>query len=103
MARRFTKGGDPVAHFEEMWAIIKDIPLGYKKRESWEELRTSGTALLAKFVAEELPVLGTISTVEKRFEFSVTLLDQPFVGVIDLIAERNRKRTVVDFKTAGAS
>lgn len=103
LAHRFTTGRDPVAHFEEMWAIIKEIPLGYKERESWEKLRASGNALLAKFMAEEIPTLTAITGVEKRFELSITSLHHPLIGVIDLVAERTGRKTVIDFKTSGSS
>lgn len=103
LAHCFMKGGDPVTHFEEMWAIVKEIRLGYKERESWEKLRASGMTLLSKFVAEEMPKLGTVTAAEKPFEFAVTTINYPFVGVIDLIAELQGGKTVVDFKTAGAS
>ena len=36
-------------------------------------------------------------------EWNITNLDLPFIGVIDLIADLDGKRTVVDFKTSGSA
>src|SRR5947209_10998320 len=33
---------DPVKLFQEMWSQIKDIPLDYNQRGSWEKLKVSG-------------------------------------------------------------
>ena len=40
---------------------------------------------------------------KKSFRLRITSPDLPFVGVIDLIADVDGKRTVVDFKTANAA
>jgi len=65
--------------------------------------RFLGKALLAKFVAEELPRIGNVTATEKVFELGITGIDEPFVGVIDLVAEVDQKRTVVDFKTSASA
>src|SRR5436189_2504860 len=39
----------------------------------------------------------------RPFRLRITSLDLPFVGVIDLVADLDGKRTVVDFKTANAT
>jgi RecB family exonuclease len=100
LAALLGKQGDPVKCFLDLWDHLKGIELGYRERESWDKLRASGEALLRKFVSEELPKLSAIRAVEKAFELSITSLETPFVGIIDLVAEVNRKATVVDFKTS---
>lgn len=61
----------------------------------------SGQNLIEKFCIEELPRLSEIAAVERPFELGIARLDLPFMGVIDLFATWERKRTVVDFKTSG--
>ncbi len=59
--------------------------------------------LLTKFLTEELPKIGQVRASEKPFELGITDLDSPFVGVIDLDADVNGRKTVTDFKTSGSS
>ena len=47
--------------------------------------------------------LGSVIAVERPFTLSITSLDLPFIGIIDLVAEVTGKRTVVDWKTAGSA
>ena len=96
-------GVDPVTHFGDLWDGTKELELDYGQRESWDGLRTTGRALLARFASEELPRLGEIRAVEERFTFEITSLDVPFVGVVDLVAELDGTQTVIDFKTAGSA
>jgi RecB family exonuclease len=103
LANLLGKGEDAVRCFLELWDHLKGIELGYNQRESWDKLRAIGEALLAKFVKDELPKLGTSRAVEQVFELAITTLEAPFVGVIDLVTEVDAKRTVVDFKTAATS
>lgn len=103
LAELFQKKGDPVKCFQDSWGMLKDIPLAFKHRESWEKLRVSGESLLARFVAKEFPRIGDVSTIERPFRLSITGLDMPFVGIIDLVGRVNDKRTVVDWKTAGSA
>jgi hypothetical protein len=79
------------------------LPLGFNQRDSWDKLRISGEQLLTKFATEELPKIRFVRAVEQRFTLSITSLDLPFVGVIDLEAEVEGQNTVVDFKTAGSA
>ena len=100
LATLFRSLGDSVKHFQEIWHGISDLELDYSVKESWDKLKTTGEILLARFVAEELPRLRNIGAVEKVFELGITNLDLPFVGVIDLVADLDGKKTVVDFKTS---
>jgi RecB family exonuclease len=102
MAELFQRKGDPVKCFAESWGMLKTIPLGFNQRESWEKLKASGEGLLTKFVSEELPRLTDIAAVERPFSLAITSLDLPFVGIIDLVASLEGRRTVVDWKTAGS-
>lgn len=101
LACLFQKKGDPVQHFLDSWSVLKNLKLDYSQRESWEKLKVSGEALLQKFVAEEVPKIGKVRAVEKAFTFSITTIEVPFVGVLDLDADLLGKSTVIDFKTSG--
>lgn len=103
LAALFREGADPADFFKRVWGEVKDIDLAYKQKESWEKLRDTGQGLLEKFVEEGLPRLKNVEASEKKFELAITSLDLPFIGVIDLVADLEGKRTVVDFKTAAAS
>jgi CRISPR/Cas system-associated exonuclease Cas4 (RecB family) len=103
LAELLQKKSDPVKCFSDSWAMVKGIPLGFNQRESWEKLKASGEGLLAKFASEELPKLDGIAAVERSFSLKITSLDLPFVGVIDLVAKLDGKRTVADWKTAGSA
>lgn len=100
LAHLFAGNGDPVHFFKEEWLRMQEAELSYVYRESWDKLAERGVILLQGFVSQELPKLGRIIASERSFELAISNLDTPFVGVIDLIAEMDRKRTVIDFKTA---
>lgn len=97
------KQSDPLTCFQDTWGMVQKVNLTYKERESWEKLKACGEGLLKKFVTDELPKLKNIRAVEKPFELSITSLDLPFIGIIDLTADVSGKATVVDFKTAGSA
>jgi hypothetical protein len=103
LAELFRTGGDPVKRFQDQWQTALEMELDYGARDSWEKLKTTGEILLARFAAEELPNLSEVSAIEKVFELGISNLDLPFVGIIDLVANFNGKRTVIDFKTAAQS
>ncbi len=103
LASFFRNGTDPVESFLKSWRDAKQADLTYSDRESWEKLQNAGQGLLKKFLTEEVSKLGQIEAAERPFELDITNLDVPFVGVIDLIASVDGKRTVVDFKTSGSS
>lgn len=103
LAVLFQRKTDPYQFLEDSWGMLKHVPIAYNQRESWDKLRTSGKALLTKFINEELPKIREVKTVEWPFTLSITNLDLPFVGVIDLVAQVEGKRSVVDFKTAGSA
>jgi RecB family exonuclease len=44
-----------------------------------------------------------VTGMERAFELTVTGMEEPFIGVIDLVAEIDAKKTVVDFKTSGST
>lgn len=99
----FREQGDPVAFFQKAWAEAKHVELTYNRRESWGKLRDSRQALIEKFIREELPKLRNVRASEKVFQLNITTLDLPFIGLIDLIADLDGKKTVVDFKTSGSA
>lgn len=103
METLFRNGQDPVEHFRQCWGELKDVTIAYKERESWEKLLATGVGLLDKFVREELPRIGSVRAVERSFTLTITSLDVPFVGVIDLVADRDGQSMLIDFKTAASS
>ncbi len=94
---------DPVTLFLDAWKGAKEAELAYSKRDSWESLNETGKKLLAKFVEEELSKIERVHTVEESFRLDVTSLEVPVVGIIDLVADVDGKRTVIDFKTSGST
>ena len=103
LAVLFRSGEDPVEHFMGQWTLVKEEELDYGSKESWEKLQACGKALLEKFLEEELPRLANVRASEKVFELNITTLDLPLIGVIDLVADFDKKSTVVDFKTAASA
>jgi hypothetical protein len=103
LARLFQTGEDPVQWFLQAWEEIRETELTYGKRDSWERLRDSGEGLLAKFVAEELRKIQSVEAIERPFHLDIAGLELPFVGIIDLVADVEGARMVVDFKTSGSS
>lgn len=102
LAACFTHGRDPAEAFTDTWSAMRDADLEYSARDSWQTLLDVGSKLLAQFVTRQLPRLRAPEAVERPFELQVTDLDLPFVGVIDLVAELDGVRSVIDFKTAAA-
>jgi RecB family exonuclease len=103
LAQFFKNQGDPVQSFRSLWMEASQIDLAYKVRESWDKLSDCGQALLEKFVCEEAARITNVRGCEKTFELTISTLDLPFVGVIDLIADVDGVMTIIDFKTAAAS
>jgi hypothetical protein len=99
----FRSGADPVLHFLEQWRLVQEEELDYGSKESWEKLQTCGEALLKKFIQEELRKLENVRAAERAFELNITTLELPLVGIIDLVADFQKKPTVVDFKTASTA
>ena len=103
LAHFFRTGAHPAESFVHAWDVLREAPVSYSQRDSWETLRSKGVALLHKFLDEEVPRLGEVSAVEQPFTLRITTLDLPLVGIIDLVADLDDVRTVIDFKTAGAA
>jgi CRISPR/Cas system-associated exonuclease Cas4 (RecB family) len=102
LAQLFRKKADPVQVFQRVWNGLRGDDLRYGERESWEKLARCGEILLKTFVEEEVPRIDDVLAVERGFTLTITSLPLPFVGVIDLLAEIDGRRTVTDFKTAGS-
>ncbi len=102
LARYFRTREDPATWFHGEWDDLKDFPMAYGARESWEKLGLAGQGLLETFVEEDAPKLQKVRKVECPFSLSITDLDIPLVGVIDLVADLDGIPTVVDFKTTGS-
>lgn len=102
LAEFFRNGVDPRWYFVEEWKEMRELGLRFGPRESWEKLDQVGGALLEKFLEEEVPRIGKVQAVEAPFELDLSTLDTPFVGIIDLVADFDGKRTVIDFKTSAS-
>jgi len=100
LAELFRHGADPVATFRKEWEALKGIELKYSRKETWETLAKKGERLLEKFCREEASKIAKVFSVEAVFELGLSTLDLPFIGIIDLIAEMQGKRALVEFKTA---
>jgi len=103
LAAFFRTGAEPAASFAAIWREVGQVELRYGQRDSWEKLNETGRALLAKFVAEELSRIEKVGATEKPFELAISAIKEPFIGVIDLVADVDAKRTVIDFKTSGST
>lgn len=103
LAQLLANQADPLTVFEELWKQIKDADLRYAGRESWQILSERGMKLLELFIADELPKIENVKGVEKPFKLSVSNLELPLIGFIDLVAMIDGKHTVVDFKTSSSS
>lgn len=102
LAHFFRTRESPVTWFHDEWDDVKDLPMTYGSRESWEKLALTGQSLLETFVEEDAPKLKNIRKVEHPFSLNISGLELPLVGVIDLVAELDGRPTVVDFKTSGS-
>jgi CRISPR/Cas system-associated exonuclease Cas4 (RecB family) len=100
LAELFRHGADPVATFTKEWEALREVELRYSRKESWQSLKEKGEKLLQKFTREEVRKIGKVISVEKVFELGLTNVNLSFIGIIDLIAEKEGKRTLVEFKTA---
>lgn len=100
LATFFRDNEDPVKWFAQAWLALEKIDLTYGKKDSWEKFRVSGEGLLAKFLSEELSRITQVDAAEKKFELNITGLDLPLIGIIDLVARIDGKRTIADFKSS---
>lgn len=103
LAQFFQRSENAIDVFLGTWAKVRESNLRYTYRESWEKLNERGHQLLAKFMLEELPHLSCVEASEKPFRLSISNLDVPFVGVVDLVGRVNGVLSVIDFKTSGSS
>jgi CRISPR/Cas system-associated exonuclease Cas4 (RecB family) len=100
LAAFFRTKADPAAFFARAWDSLRGVELTYGQYDSWDKLAVSGETLLTRFVTDEAPRVTAIEAVEEAFSVTVTSFGVPLVGVVDLVAAFEGKRTVVDFKTA---
>lgn len=103
LAFYFATQGDPVAFFAKIWGELERITLRYGTRDCWEKLWSTGQVLLEKFVRDEVPRLGSVGGSEQAFDLAISNLEVPFIGIIDLVADLNGKRAVIDFKTSASA
>jgi hypothetical protein len=101
LAEHFRHGHDPAAIFEREWQALHEIELRYSRKEDWSFLHAAGLVLLDLFCREHAPRITRVIATEAPFGLTLTNLNLPFVGIIDLVGEVDKKITLVDFKTAG--
>jgi hypothetical protein len=99
----FATKDHPIEFFEKIWGDLEKSELRYGARDFWEKLRSTGRTLLERFVQDEVPRLGRVIGSEQSFELAISNLEMPFIGIIDLVADREGKRTVIDFKTSSSA
>jgi putative RecB family exonuclease len=103
LAELFEKGLDPIEVFASEWNRAREDNLDYGAKQSWESLNERGQLLLEKFVREQFSEIGLVKGVEQDFRLDIEGLDLPFIGIIDLVTEKDGITSVVDFKTAGSA
>lgn len=103
LAHLFLGEGHPVECFRALWIEYKETDLNYGFQGSWDKLNERGANLLQQFVTDELKAIESVEGVEIPFELSISNVDAPFVGVIDLLARIGGRTVVVDFKTSSSA
>ncbi len=99
----FRGGEDPVVTFRTQWNAIRQAPVRYKDRESWDKLLAIGVTLMEQFARTDVGRITTVRAVERPFTVTVTSLSLKLVGIIDLVADVDGQRTVLDFKTSATT
>jgi len=95
LAEYFRKERDPLATFREEWTACQKFQLRYSQRESWQKLNQIGEALLQEFLAEEARKFEQVFAVEAKFHIGASNVAAPLVGTLDLVAQLEGKRTLV--------
>ena len=94
---------DPVMVFEAAWLGLKEAPVEWGKRNSWEGLLDIGKALLERFVAEEALRFTEVAPEHVQQRLTTDLEGLSVVGYPDLYSRVDGLITLVDFKTAQSS
>jgi len=96
----FKTGEDPVPVFEAIWLPLKEAPIDWGKRNSWDGLLSIGKGLLARFVAEEVPRFSDVALENVQRRLQAEINGVTVAGYLDLYAKVDRLITLTDFKTA---
>ena len=99
----FQQAADPRVVFDEAWQALREVPVEWGKRHTWESLLDIGRSILARFVAEELRRFSDVDPTFVQRSLSADLHGVTFLGYPDLYAKVDGLRTLVDFKTAQAA
>jgi hypothetical protein len=99
LAEYFRTERDPLVTFGQEWAACQKLELRYSQRESWQKLNQIGEALLQKFLAQEARKFEQVFAVEAKFLIGASNVAAPLVGTLDLVAQLEGKKTLVEFKT----
>ena len=95
-------GGDCGATLFQEWNVFRDIPLEYKKAETWDRMLRQGVRLLERFAQDNRI---HISEPQKNLQIKV-LKDLPnanqFVGFIDAIGTLDAVHCLMDWKTTAS-
>lgn len=103
IAALFRDGEDPVDQFGKRWDTLREIELDFSRKDTWESLKESAIRILRRFQEEAVPRISNVSAVERPFELEITTLQAKFLGVVDLVAEVDHVKTVVDWKSTMAA
>jgi hypothetical protein len=90
---------DCTASLFKEWGAFRDIPLEYRKGESWDRLLHQGVHLLEKFVREDRVC---VRRPNENLQLKITRSlegGNEFVSYIDAIGELDGKRCLIDWKT----
>jgi len=99
----FKIGNDPVLVFETAWHGLKESPIEWGKRNSWDSFREIGKSLLERFVAEEARRFTEVAEENVQRRLTADLGGLNVVGYPDLYGKVDGRITLVDFKTAQSS
>ena len=95
----YFSGEDCSAALFKEWGIFRDVPLDYKKGESWDRLVHQGVHLLQRFAQDDRV---KIRCPEKDLQVKMVRSlpsDNEFVAYIDAIGELDGSQCLIDWKT----
>ncbi|NKE72872.1 RecB family exonuclease [Candidatus Manganitrophus noduliformans] len=98
----FRAGEDPASAFEGVWEKLKDSPVAWGKRNTWEGFLEIGKRLLERFLAEEASRFSEVAPENVQRRLTADLEGLTVIGYPDLYCKVDGLLTLVDFKTAAS-
>jgi PD-(D/E)XK nuclease superfamily len=93
---------DPAATLFEEWGAYREVPLEYKKGESWDRLVHQGVHLLERFAQENrvrIPSPHENLQIKRMRSLSG---GHEFVAYLDALGELDGQRSIIDWKTTSS-